>query len=322
MIPLQLLIFVIGLVILYFGAEWLVKGAAGLAIRYGIRPMVVGITVVALATSMPEFVVNFLAALDGEDSLALGNVVGSNIANIGLILGISALVLPLAVSSTTLRNEYPMMMGVALLFYLLSLDGTISRIDGGILITGLAAFFIYVIRDTRKHAALVTRAVEGEEDELAGSGDPIWKQALYIAAGVAALAGGAQLMVKAAVTIAEFLGISPIVIGLTVVAIGTSLPELAASIASALKKDADMSVGNVLGSNLLNILFVIGMVSLIRPLHVDTESLHIHFPVMLGFSLLLLPLAWTRFQISRLEGALLLAGFAGYIVYLVLPYVG
>lgn len=321
MIPFQLLLFVIGLVVLYFGAEWLVRGAAGLALRYGMRPMVVGITVVAMATSMPEFVVNFLAALEGEDSIALGNVVGSNIANIGLILGVSAMVVPLAVSSNTLRNEYPMMMGVAVLFYLLSLDGTISRLDGGLLILGLAAFFIYIIRDTRKNAALVAISADEKPDDMAGAGDTAWKQALFITVGVVALAGGAHLMVNAAVTIAEFMGISPIVIGLTVVAIGTSLPELAASIASALKKESEMSVGNVLGSNLLNILFVIGLVALIQPLRVDAESIAIHFPVMLGFCLLLLPLAWTRFQISRLEGLLLLVGFTGYIVYLILPYV-
>ena len=320
MIPLQLLIFVIGLVVLYFGAEWLVRGAASLALRYGIRPLVVGITVVALATSMPEFVVNFLAALSGEDSLALGNVLGSNISNIGLILGISALVLPLAVSPNTLKNEYPMMMGVAVLFYLLSLDGLISRIDGTVLMVCLAAFFLYIIRDTRKNAAAASAAL-ADDDEVAAPQDPVWKQVLFIIAGMAGLAGGAQLMVSAAVAIAEFLNIAPVVIGLTVVAIGTSLPELAASITCALKKDADMPVGNVLGSNLLNVLFVIGLVSLIKPLRVDGESLAIHFPVMLAFSLVLLPLAWTRARISRVEGGVLLAGFVGYITYLVLPYI-
>lgn len=321
MIFLQVLWFTIGLVILYFGAEWLVRGAAGLAIRYGMRPMVVGITVVALATSMPEFVVNVMAALGGDDSIALGNVVGSNIANIGLILGVSAVVLPLSVSSNTLRNEYPMMLGVAVLFYVLALDGTIGRLDGLVLMTCLGAFFFYVVRDTRKNAAAVAMASQDAPVDADLGGDSILKQSLFIAAGVIALAGGAQLMVGAAVTIAEFFHISPIVIGLTVVAIGTSLPELAASVASALKKNTDMSVGNVLGSNLLNILFVIGMVALIRPLQVDADLIRVHFPVMLGFSLLLLPLAWTRFQISRVEGLVLLMGFTGYIVYLVLPYV-
>ncbi len=321
MISLQLVWFTIGLIVLYFGAEWLVRGAAGLAIRYGMRPMVVGITVVALATSMPEFVVNVLAALGGDDSIALGNVVGSNIANIGLILGISAVVLPLSVSSNTLRNEYPMMLGVAILFYVLALDGTIGRVDGLVLMACLGAFFFYVIRDTKQHAATVAQAARDTPGEAGLTGDTILKQSLYIAAGVIALAGGAQLMVKAAVTIAELFHISPIVIGLTVVAVGTSLPELAASVASALKKDADMSVGNVLGSNLLNILFVIGLVALIQPLQVDADSIRVHFPIMLGFSLLLLPLAWTRFQISRFEGVVLLLGFTGYIVYLVLPYV-
>ncbi len=318
MISLQLLFFVIGLVVLYFGAEWLVKGAASLAIKYGIRPMIVGITVVALATSMPEFVVNFFAALSGEDNLALGNIVGSNICNIALILGISSLVIPLAVAPSTLRKEYPIMMGVMILFYVLSLDGVISEIDGAILIAGLLAFFVYLIRDARRQTNPIPAEMsEVEEDP----NDSTTRRVLFIVGGMVALSVGARIMVDAAVEIAESLAISPIIVGLTVVAIGTSLPELAASVACALNKQVDMSVGNVLGSNLLNVLFVVGLVAMINPLQVDTDSLHVHFPVMLGFSALLLPIAWTKYQISRLEGSILLAGFIGYLVYLVQPYI-
>ena len=315
MIPFQLLLFTIGLVVLYFGAEWLVKGAASLAVRYGLRPLIVGITVVALATSMPEFVVNLFAAVTGEDSLALGNIVGSNICNIALILGISALVLPLSVAPGTLSKEYPMMLGVMIVFYLLSIDGVISQIDGLLLVLGLFGFFVYLVRDTRRHN--VPEEVEAAQDLV----DSMARRVLYIVGGMVGLAAGAQLMVNAAVNIAESLHVSPIVVGLTVVAIGTSLPELAASVACVLKKQADMSVGNVLGSNLLNVLFVVGLVALVRPLQVDPASLEIHFPVMLAFSVILFPLAWTQYRISRLEGFLLLAGFIAYLVYLVRPYV-
>lgn len=317
MISLQLLFFVIGLVVLYFGAEWLVKGAASLALRYGIRPLIVGITVVALATSMPEFVVNFFAALSGEDSLALGNIVGSNICNIALILGISSLVIPLAVAPSTLRKEYPIMMGVMVVFYLVSLDGVISQLDGIMLITGLVAFFTYLIRDARKNTVPVSSEIKEDATDPI---DSTQKRVLYILGGMICLSVGARVMVDAAVTIAESMSISPIIVGLTVVAIGTSLPELAASLACALHKEADMSVGNVLGSNLLNVLFVVGLVSIINPLKVDTASLEVHFPVMLGFSAILLPIAWTQYQITRVEGCLLLLGFTGYLTYLSLPY--
>lgn len=317
MISLQLLFFVIGLVVLYFGAEWLVKGAASLAIRYGIRPMIVGITIVALATSMPEFVVNFVAALSGEDNLALGNIVGSNICNIALILGISALVVPLTVAPSTLRKEYPIMLSVMVGFYVMSLDGTISQIDGAILLFCLAAFFIFVIVDAKRQP----KPVPSETQEDSEGSITTTMQVLFIVGGMVGLSVGARIMVDAAVNIAESLAISPIIVGLTVVAIGTSLPELAASVAFALNKQVDMSVGNVLGSNMLNVLFVVGMVSMVNPLSVDVDSINIHLPVMLAFSLLLLPIAWTRYQISRFEGSILLTGFVGYVVYLVLPFI-
>ena len=280
--------------------------------------MIVGITVVALATSMPEFVVNFFAALSGEDNLALGNIVGSNICNIALILGISSLVIPLSVAPSTLRKEYPIMMSVMVIFYVISLDGTISQIDGAILIFGLLSFFAYLIRDTRRQSKPVAAEIEVPEDADQQSSV---KRIMFIVGGMLGLSIGARIMVDAAVTIAESLEISPIIVGLTVVAIGTSLPELAASVACALNKQVEMSVGNVLGSNLLNVLFVVGMVSMINPLQVDPASLDIHLPVMLAFSAVLLPIAWTQYEISRLEGSFLLAGFVGYVVYLVMPYI-
>ncbi len=316
----QLLLFAIGLGLLYLGAEWLIRGAASLALKYGIRRLVVGITVVALGTSMPEFVVNIFAALSHEDGLALGNVVGSNICNIALILGTSALILPLVVSPGTLRKEYSIMMAVMGLFYLMALDGVISQMDGLILVAGLIAFMVFLVIDGKRHARKRNpdEISDFERKDMVSSN---WKKATLVIGGIILLTVGARLMVLSAMEIADWWGVSSVVVGLTVVAIGTSLPELAASLVSVFKEDPDMSMGNVLGSNLLNVLFVIGLVALIRPLSVETESLRVHFPVMLGFGVLLLPLAWTSYCITRLEGGVLLTGFVAYMLYLVFPYV-
>lgn len=308
------LIFVVGLGILYYGAEWLIKGAASLALSYGIRPLVVGLTVVALGTSMPEFLVNFFAALSGQDSLALGNIVGSNIANIGLILGLSAIVLPLAVGPAMLRKEYPIMLLVMILFWFIAMDGTISKWDGLLLIIGLIAFFVFLVLDARRHRAALTDVTSVETEEVKS---PAWKKIVHIVGGVVMLAVGARMMVVSAVTIAETLGIEPVIVGLTVVAIGTSLPELAASVLSAVRGETDLSVGNVLGSNLLNVLFVIGLTAMIRPLQVEQAVISLHFPVMLGFCIVLLPFMWTRYRLSRYEGVVLFIGFFIYVFYLV-----
>lgn len=317
-ILLNLGIFSVGLVALYLGAKWLVTGSTSLALGLGIRPLLIGITIVALATSMPEFVVNLMAAVTGEDGLALGNIIGSNISNIGLILGVSAVVVPLTVAPSTLKKEFPIMMAVMLIFYGLSYDGLISKIDGGILVTLLVAFISYLIIDNRR----MENSGEGKPavSEEVEQGDQIKTmrtRVFYLLAGMLGLSLGARVMVYAAVNIAESLSIAPIIIGLTVVAIGTSLPELAASLACALNKQVDMSVGNVLGSNLLNVLFVVGLVSLIRPLQVDAETLRLHFPVMLAFCAILLPMAWFRNKITRVSGTLLILAFIGYMGYLI-----
>ena len=313
-------VFLIGLAVLYFGADWLIRGATSFALRFGIRPLVVGLTVVALGTSMPEFLVNFFAAVMEQDGLALGNVVGSNICNIALILGLSAVVYPMSVSPDTLKKEYPIMMGAMAIFYAVSLDGTISRVDGLVLVSGLVGFLLFLVLDARRHTASLDADDLGEmtrrEVQM-----PIARKVAYLLGGMVMLTLGARLMVHGAVHIATDMGIDPIVVGLTVVAIGTSLPEMAASVLCALKKEADLSVGNILGSNLLNVFFVVGLVALIRPLHVEETSLTIHFPVMMLFGILLLPLARTQYRITRVEGGLLIACFVGYIAYLVGPYV-
>ena len=306
-------VLLLGLVVLYFGAEWLIKGASSMAVGFGIPPLVVGLTVVALGTSLPEFMTNFIAALLGNDGLALGNIIGSNIANVGLILGTSAVLVPLAVAPTTLKREYPIMMGVMIAFYLLALDGTIGRVDGVILILGLVGFLGYLVRDVRRRGV--------GPDEVVASPDlimPTWKKTLLLVGGIVALALGAHLMVTSAVAIAEFFGIDPVIVGLTVVAVGTSLPELAASLVGVFRNETDLSVGNVIGSNLLNVLFVVGLVALVKPLRVEPEALVIHFPVMIAFGLLVM-LAWFGHRLSRLHGFMLLAAFFGYMAFLVIP---
>ncbi len=313
------LLFVVGLIVLYVGAEWLIRGAAGVALRFGIRPMVIGLTVVAFGTSMPEFVVNFMAVSSGEQDIALGNIVGSNICNIGLILGASAMVFPLVVGRETLRKEYPIMLAVMVLFYVVSLDGVIGRVDGLLLVGALIGFLAYVVIDTRRYA----RTAEDPEsaDDSPESIERTSKRFGQVAIGVAMLALGANWMVNSAIFFAEALEIDPVVVGLTIVAVGTSLPEMAASVVGAIRREFDISVGNVLGSNLINVLFVIGLIAVVEPLSVGQSSLSLHFPVMLGFSVLLFPVMLTSRRITRAEGTLLVLGFTAYIVYLILPFI-
>ena len=314
------ILFFVGLLILYFGAEGLVQGASSIALQYGIKPVVVGLTVVALGTSMPEFLVNLFAVIAGESPLALGNIIGSNISNIALILGCSALILPLTVTPEILQREYPIMFAVMVLFYLTALDGIIGPLDGiimVILLIGLGGFLLYETHQSS--TAAVIDQIEGDLEAADPKMSGLMKT-LYLLGGMIGLALGAHLMVDSAVEIAHYLGIATGIIGLTAVAIGTSLPELAASMVSAAKSETDMSVGNVMGSNMLNVLFVVGIISIFEPLEVEQRSILIDFPVMLGFCALLLPIVWSNYRISRLGGIVLLLGFLSYMTYLMLPY--
>jgi len=310
---LDLGILLIGLVVLYFGAEWLIRGASSVAISLGLRPLIVGLTVVALGTSLPEFMTNVLAALRGADGLALGNILGSNVANVGLILGLTALLMPLAVASSTLKREFPIMMSVQLMFWVMALDGVISRIDGIILLFVLVLFLGYLIRDARRGGL-----APGEAMASPGFTMPRWQKTLLVIGGMIGLALGAHLMVHAAVNIAESFGINQVVIGLTIVAIGTSLPELAASLVGVVRKEGDLSVGNVIGSNLLNVLFVVGLVAVLSPMAVDPTVVRVHFPVMIAFCLLLAT-AWPTQNLSRWHGAVFLGAFVSYSAYLLVP---
>jgi len=313
---LYVFLFFVGLLLLYLGAEGLIQGASSIALQYGIRPVIIGLTVVALGTSMPEFLVNVFALLSGESPLAIGNIIGSNISNIALILGTCAVVLPLTVTPQVLRREYPVMFGVMVLFYLCSLDGVIAAGDGILMVLLLCGLGIYVFYDAQRTTkGTILESMEGELDSANPELSALAKT-VYVVGGMGGLAIGAHLMVDNALAISDILNIDHVVIGLTVVAIGTSLPELAASMVGTLKQEVDMTVGNVIGSNLLNVLFVVGTLAIVDPITVDPETIRLHFPIMLGFCALILPLTWRDQTITRMEGAFLVISFLGFMVFL------
>ena len=312
---LDLLSLFAGLTILYFAAEFLVRGASSVALQSGIKPLVVGLTVIALGTSMPEFVVNVMAINNDSNALALGNIIGSNIANIGLILGISALIRPLEVASSSIKREFPIMIGVMGLFYGLAYDGSITFTDGIIFTSCLVIFMGYVMKTARAETDEKYGSTQIEMPDENDINIPHWQQGMMIIGGMVGLTMGANLMVTGAVNIASSYGISEVVIGITIVAIGTSLPELATSAVGAYKGETDLAVGNILGSNIFNVLFVVGIVTLMQPLPADAESIGFHFPAMIFFAVLLLPLARTQYRIGRLEGAILLVCYVSYMTW-------
>ncbi len=302
-----------GLLLLYYGAEYLVTGSSRLAIAMGIRPLVVGLTVVAFATSMPELMVSLFAAIKGSDSMAAGNIVGSNIANIALILGVAALLCPLVVARNTLFREVPMMILASIAVYLFSLDGELSFSNGLPLFLCLLVFLGYCVM-TAKHEA--TEQDDQLDVTYPESYGPQKRNYILVALGMVGLAVGAELMVRGAVMIATRLGISEVVIGLSIVAVGTSLPELAASMMSAWKGEMDISVGNVIGSNIFNVLFVLGICPMVHPLAIETRVLNIDYPVMLGFCALLvvmLTLVPPRMALNRRKGIVFLLAYALFI---------
>lgn len=303
-----------GLLLLYLGAESLVSGSSNLARSFGVRPLVVGMTVVAFATSMPELMVSLMAAVRGSSDIAIGNIVGSNVANIGLILGAASLVAPLPVARVTLTREIPFMIGACLVFYLLCLDGRLGFADGAILTGLLLLFLAYCLRTARQPQPQEAPAFSARGADEGRRG----RDLLGIFFGLIGLAAGAELMVRSAIFLARAFGVSELVIGLSVVALGTSLPELAASLVSAWKGEVDISMGNVIGSNIFNLLFVLGVCPMIRPLRVESATLHFQLPVMILFSVALLPLLAFRPLLSRAKGGLLLAGYLLFVTQLFL----
>ncbi|CAN5689836.1 calcium/sodium antiporter [soil metagenome] len=314
----QIASFVIGIVLLYFGAELLVRGSARLARSFGISALVVGLTVVAVGTSAPELVVSLIAVLRGQADLTVGNVVGSNISNIALILGISALIYPIAVRARLLSRGIPLMIVATIAFALLVRDGMLGRAGGLFLFVGLIAYFTYLLRSRGDELPEVEAEYEQHQQERGccpRDESRLWNTGLAFV-GLVLLAAGAHLLVGAATVFALHVGMSELVVGLTVVAIGTSLPELATSVLAAFRKEADIAVGNAVGSNVLNILGVLGPAAVLRPLAVAPAMLRFELPVMIAASVLLLPLAWTRLRLERWEGAVLVAGYAVFVVVL------
>lgn len=302
-----------GFALLYVGAEWLVRGGAALALRAGLTPLVVGLTVVAFGTSSPELLVSLQAAFAGSPSLAIGNVVGSNICNVALVLGLSALVRPIRIQAQLLRLDVPVVIGCSLLLVAFLGDGQLVRWEAALLVTGLVAYTTFNVWLARRES----RAVQAEFDEAVPAPEgPWWKDALRTAGGLLLLAFGASWFVQGAVGLATLFGVSEAVIGLTVVAIGTSLPELATSVVAASRGEGDIAAGGVIGSNIFNILCILGLTALILPLStggVGATDLW----VMTGLAAALLPLMRTGLYVNRVEGGALLVAYAGYLVYLI-----
>lgn len=319
---LTILALVTGLVCLVGGAELLVQGAATIASKLGIAPVIIGLTVVAFGTSAPELAVSVSAASGGSADVAFGNVVGSNIGNILLILGASAVVGGLAVQQRLIRFDVPLLIGVSLLALLMSLDNNIGRVDGIILFAGVIAYVGWLIREARGERSDVVAEYTEAIDTLEGTalGRPMWVNVTFVAAGLVVLVVGSQLLVNAATDIAESAGVSDLVIGLTVVAIGTSLPELATSILAAFRGQRDIAVGNVIGSNLFNLMSVLGLTSIVASdgIPVSDVSLRLDFPVMLAATIVLVPIVWNGFEIRRWEGVVLVSFYVAYVAYLVL----
>lgn len=302
----------LGLILLAAGAEGLVRGSSSLALRMGVTPLVIGLTVVAFGTGSPEMFVSLQAALSGNSDLALGNIVGSNISNVALILGLAALVRPLKVRSTLLHREVPVMIGITLLLAVLLLDGEVGRVDGAVLAIGSVAYTIAIYRAARRQRNAAVAAEFAEA--LPKPQSTRARSVMLVAAGFIGLLIGANVLVSGAVVIAQALGMSQIVIGLTVIAIGTSLPELATSVVAALRDDADVAFGNVLGSNILNILLILGVVAMIKPVSGAGLRL-VDLGTLIASAVVVYPLMWRGRVLNRWEGAALLGGYAAYIGY-------
>jgi cation:H+ antiporter len=307
------ILLLLGLILLFIGAEALIRGSSALALRFGISPLVVGLTVVAFGTSSPELVVSINSSLKGNGGIALGNILGSNICNIALILGTSALIKPLIVQAQVVKREIPIMIGVSVLLFILSLNNEISRLEGFIFFAGIIVYIIISIYLSKKEK---NSEVKKEfEESIPNQGGNLWKSVLFVIAGLGLLAVGAKIFVDGAVAAAERMGVSQVVIGLTVVAIGTSLPELITSVVAAFKNEADIAIGNIVGSNVFNILSILGVTAIISPVSTSDAGL-IDFSLMLLTAILLLPLSWSGYKLSRWEGGFFFAGYIVYMLYL------
>lgn len=320
---LTFILFVIGFVLLISGAEFLVRGASSLAIAVGISPLVVGLTVVAFGTSAPELAVTIQSTYAGQSDLAVGNIVGSNIANILLVLGLAALYGAILVDKRLLRLELPLMVVASIVLWVMGLDGVISHIDGIILFAGGVIYTTYVIRKSRQQVKADKDATTPETDvpltPVTGKSHFITQIGLVIL-GLVMLVLGSRWLIDGAVAVARLLGVSELVIGLTIIAVGTSLPEIATSIIASVKKKGDIAVGNAIGSNIFNILVVLGLGSAVSPagIVVSPQALQSDIPIMLVVAVICIPLFYTKYRIDRWEGGILVFYYAAYTAYLFL----
>jgi cation:H+ antiporter len=304
---------VLGGVLLYFGAEWLVGGASGTARRLGVRPLVVGLTVVAWGTSAPELVVSVAAALKGSSAIAIGNVVGSNIANLGLILGLTALIAPPQVDKGLIRREVPVLIFVTAAIPLVLINDYISRVEGLVLGAGAVLFSLWLVKTGRQEPDVDVDALNPADTPKSPA-----KLALLIVVGGVGLVAGGRAFVEGATGIAQLLGMSGRVVGLTVVAVGTSLPEMATSIVAAFRKHSDLAVGNVVGSNIFNVLLVLGPAAAIQPMQAELAVMHLDMGVMLGMTLVAALMMRTGRIINRVEGILLATGYFGFLAAVII----
>ena len=324
-LPLLALICLVGFVLLYFGAEWLVKGSSSLARSLGVTPIVIGLTVVAFGTSAPELVVSLISSIKGKSMIAVGNVVGSNICNIALVLGLAALFQPITADKSVVKRDIPIMLAISVYLLLLSFNSKLGRIEGATLFAGiiLYTFFNYYIamRESKMAAGEKTMVIapEAEDIEYVTSRK---KQIVFIVVGIIGVVGGAQIVVESAVKIMQILGVSQKFIGLTIVAFGTSLPELATSVVAAIRKEMDISIGNLVGSNVFNIMSVLGAASLVRPIPIPggfvESGLIIDYFVMMFTSFLPWLMMRKTYTVTRQGGFILLFCYVGYITYLIL----
>ena len=295
-----------GSLLLYFGAEWIIKGGVSISNKFGISKLVIGLTVVAFGTSLPELLVSLIAVFENSPSLAIGNVVGSNVANVGLVLGISALIFPISINYAPIRRDLFIYLCSCALFILFVFDGRISRFEGGFLFIGLLFYLVVCIKNP-------TDDQSDGENKLEFS---IFKSAVYVLAGIFALSFGANLFVDGAIYLARFFGISEVVIGMSVVALGTSLPELATSAMAAFKKQSSISVGNIVGSNIFNILSILGITALFRPIDSPTNILNFEMPYMIAYGFVLILIAKLPQPVHRLSSGLLLSSYFLFIYLL------
>lgn len=307
---LDVLLLALGVGVLYYGAEWLVRGSARLAASLGVSPIVVGLTIVSFGTSAPELVVCTVAALGGNPDLAIGNVMGSNLANIGLILGLTSIVRPLEVHARVVWREVPLMLLVTAALFPLLWDLELSRGDGVILLIALAAYLVFVFQSVEDEAPEILGEYEDFLNASTAEGALIRPpDVLWVLGGSACLVLGGYCIVEGAVQVASSLGVSQVVIGLTVVAIGTSLPELATALVAAARKEADIAVGNVIGSNIFNVAAILGTTSVLAPIPIPEAVLSRELPAVFLISLLVFPLLRSGWKIRRWEGAILLGAY-------------